>query len=337
MSYILGVDGGGTKTLAAVADLDGNVLGLFRSGASNFQGIGSVRAGINLSEAIDGSLGAAGAKPNQILFATYGIAGADRGDDFDTVLGYVEPVNSAPRYMITNDTTIALRAGTKDGVGVALIAGTGSNTIGFSKDYRQKKVGGLGKFTGDYGSANDLAEKGVLAAMKAFDGRGRKTLMYDLFCKELNIAKLEDIIEYYYVDKFIPMRIGDYAKIVFQAANQGDRVALQILKQTGRQVGHEAVTCMRALFKPSEEIPVVLGGSVFQRGENPTMIQMLTEYIRKRFPNAFVVTLKNEPCLGALQWSLDRVGEKKASIKRSRRLASSFSRVFKEFHKRETP
>jgi N-acetylglucosamine kinase-like BadF-type ATPase len=161
--------------------------------------------------------------------------------------------------------------------------------------------------------------------------------MYDLFCKELNLAKLEDIIEFYYVDKFIPMRMGDYARIIFQAANQGDRVALQILKTTGRQVGHEAVTCMRALFQSSDEVNVVLGGSVFQRGENPTMIRTLTEYIRKRFPNASVATLKNEPCLGALLWSMDRAGKNKASIRKNRRLASSFSRVFKEFHKRETP
>lgn len=328
---ILGVDGGGTKTLAVIADCSGKVRGISKTGASNFQGIGIVRAGINLKEAVEGAIQSAKIDASQIIFANYGIAGADRDADFEIVHSYVKPANPAGGYQITNDTTIALRAGTKDGIGVALIAGTGSNTIGFSSDFRQKKVGGLGKFTGDYGSAIDIAEKGVLASMKYYDGRGPKTCMYEMFCDALAVEKLEDVIEFYYVDDWRPIQIDHYAPIVFEAANMGDNVALGILRKTGRQIGHEAVTCMKALFDKYDPIPVILGGSVYQKGGNPTLIESLSNYIRNVFPNATVTKLKQEPCLGALLLAIDCLQKKPAFDTVTKTLTSSLFRTLKTF------
>jgi N-acetylglucosamine kinase-like BadF-type ATPase len=324
MKYVLGIDGGGTKTIAAIASDDATVCGIGRSGATNFQGIGVTRAGINLKQAVDAALDDAQIKPSDVSFATYGIAGADRDVDFETVLGYVAPANCAGQYMITNDTTIALRAGTKDGVGVALIGGTGANTIGFSPNYEQKKIGGLGPLTGDYGSAGDIARKGVLASLKYHDGRAPKTLLYEMFRKRLDLDHLEDIIEYSYIDKYMPFQIADLAPIVFEAANQNDKVALAILKKTGNQVGHDAVTCMRALFDKEEAVPVVLGGSVYMRGANRTLVDTMTGYIHKRYPNAKIVKLTNEPCTGALLWALDILKEKPVSATGSHKLAASF-------------
>jgi len=329
MDYVLGVDGGGTKTLAAIADTKGKVLGMARTGPSNFQGWGAVRAKIELEDAVAAAVKNAGVKKSQIAYATYGIAGADRDKDFDTVHSYVEPVNFAPRYMITNDTTIALRAGTDAGVGVALIGGTGSNIIGFSSNYRQWKVGGHGRFTGDHGSSSDIALKGIIASLKYWDGRGPKTALYDAFINIFGVEELIDIIEFEYIDSYLPLKIGDYAPVVFQTANQGDRVALRILKTTGKQVGSDANACIRRLFKKKDSFRVVLAGSVFQRGENPTLLNSMTETILKRFPKAEVVKLKNEPCEGALLWSIDSLRNKPTSKTVTRKLAASFSRMYK--------
>jgi N-acetylglucosamine kinase-like BadF-type ATPase len=327
--YILGVDGGGTKTLAAIADLDGNVRAASRTGASNFQSWGTVRAGIELKKAINGVVKKARISPKNLVFATYGIAGADRDDDFDIVHSYLQPANPAAQYMITNDTTIALRAGTATGSGVALIGGTGSNTIGFSENLEQKKVGGLGSLSGDAGSAIDLAEKAVVAAMRDFDGRGPKTLLNKMLCERLGIAKIEDIIAFFYVDDFKPIEIGDYAPVLFEAANAGDKVALKILRSTGKEVGHGAVACIRSLFKKQDSFRVVLGGSVYQRGANPTMIDALSQIILSRYPNAEIVKLKAEPALGAMLWSMDNARGKPTSKKLTAKLASSLKKAVK--------
>ena len=325
MQYVLGVDAGGTKTSAVVADEDGTIFGAAVAGAGNFQGIGRIAATRNIANAISAAINAAQIEQSTIATAGYGIAGADRPKDFETVHEMLEEINVADQYLLTNDTTIALRAGTSDGVGVALIAGTGSNTIGFNKEKQECKVGGLGKFTGDYGSATDLVEKAIIASMKGFDGRGPKTLLYDLFCRELSVKELWDIIEFFYVDSYQYIEINQYAPIVFTAADEGDHVALKLLKDTGKQVGHEAAVCIHKLFKKNDKITVVLGGSVFQKASNPVMVNSLTNYLISRFPNLKIVKLQHEPVLGAVLFGLDILSKGKCSAAAQKNAALSIA------------
>jgi len=332
MRYVLGVDGGGTKTLAAVADETGRVLGLGRAEGCNFQGIGVVRSGIELKAAIDRALEVSGVSAESIAHAAYGISGADRDKDFDIVHGYVEPANPAPEYLLVNDTTIALRAGTRDGVGVALIAGTGSNTIGYNKQGEQAKVGGMGRFSGDYGSSTDIVEKGIVAAVKAFDGRGPKTVLERMFCEAAGVENILDIMEFFYVDNYRPIDIGSYAPIVFGAANAGDKVAIGILRLTGKQLAKEAIACIRRLFpKDAPCIPVVLGGSIFQKGENPTLIDTLEAELLKKYPQVRIIKLSAEPLLGAILFALDRLHGKTTP----RRVSALARRTIRELIRKE--
>ena len=327
--YLLGVDGGGTKTLAVVADTDGNVLGFARTDPTNFQIVGVTGAKRGLKDAVEQALAAADLVPDDIAHATYGISGADRERDFDTVHSFVEPVNPAPQYLLCNDTTIALRAGTPDGVGIALIAGTGANTIGFNRDYDQKKVGGLGPFTGDYGSAGDLAQKAMVAAMKGYDGRGPKTVIEQMFCEALNVEEIVDIIEFSFIEHYRPISIREFAPLPFRAAKMGDKVALRLLTQTGKEVGHEAVTCAKALFKKDEAFDIILAGSVFQKGEHPAMIDAMTAHIKRRFPNANIHKLEAEPCVGALLWSYQLLRGKQPTKKLVKTLSTNLHRAMR--------
>ena len=183
--------------------------------------------------------------------------------------------------------------------------------------------------TGDYGSAGDLTEKGIVAAMKYADGRGPRTMLYDLFCARLGIKHLEDIIEFFYIDRYRPITIGDVAPVVFEAANRGDAVALRILRKTGKEVAADAVACIRHLFDMDDPVPIVLGGSVFMRGENPTLVDTLTGVIRGKYPKASIVKLSNEPCLGALLWSLDTLRGKPTAKTTARKMAASLRRVLR--------
>ena len=304
---VLGVDGGGTKTLCVVADRSGEVLGVGKSYGSNFQSVGVRTAKLEISRAIEAALDAAKASPDDVVFAAYGLSGADRDEDFETFHQILDEVSPTSDYLLVNDTTIALRAGTPDGVGVAQVAGTGSNTIGFDAAGNQWKVGGLGELSGDYGSASYLAKRMVVAAFEAVDGRGPKTMLVDMICKKLGLKKLEDIITFFYFDDFRPIRIDELAPLLFKAANAGDRVAQRILRQTGKRMGYEIVVCLRHLFKRDEAVRVVLGGSVLQKGESPILVDALTERVLKSFPNAEIIRLKHPPVLGAVLFALDEI------------------------------
>ena len=307
MPYVLGLDAGGTKTVCVVADADGVVKGIGRSGSANFQGCGRTFAQRSIAESIERALKMAGAQPSEVAFAYYGISGADRDKDFDIIGSFLSPVNPAREMKLENDTVIALRAGTHDGVGIGLIVGTGMNAVGFNRQGARKRVGGLGRWLGDFGSAADLVEEGIARAMLGHEGRGDPTCLYEKFRTTIGLERLEDIIELFYFDSDRNVDIESMAPLVFEAANEGDRIALMILQEAGRSLASSTNVLLRSLFQPEEEVNIVLGGSVLQKGENPAIVETLMAEVDAAYRSVVFQVLDVEPVLGAVFFALDQV------------------------------
>jgi N-acetylglucosamine kinase-like BadF-type ATPase len=305
--YILGVDGGGTKTRAGVADFEGNVLATAAAGPGNFQSIGTAAAQGEIARAIKIALAAANVDCHQIASTAYGLSGADREKDFDIVAGFLMDINPSPHFVLSNDTTLILRAGTTDGVGVASVAGTGSNTMGFNEKGDHVKVGGYGPYSGDSGGSYDLSSKAIIAAWKGMDGRGPKTMIEDMLCVALGLDDLADIIEFTYFDSFNPdIHLNEYTPMIFDAAKKGDKVAVRILRQTGKECADDILSCMRRLFKDkTRAVPIVLGGSIYQKGVSPALVDAVKQKVRKIYPKVKLVRLKSEPCVGAMLLAMD--------------------------------
>jgi len=302
---VLGFDGGGTKSICAIADADGAILGVGLSGCTNFQGAGVHAAGEEVRRAIGQALAQARVPTGRIAYAAYGAAGADRDADFDAVADYILPHNPAGRMLLANDTTIALRAGTPDGVGVALICGTGSNCIGFNGVGAQAKVGGLGRFTGDAGSGENVVERAIIAAARGLDGRGPKTVLAERLASALGLAEITDIISLYYLDDYRPPDLGALAPVVFKSAQDGDPVALKLLNRIGDELAENAVAACRRLFARNDPVRIVLGGSILQKARPPIFVERITRGVRAKFPQARITRLKVEPVLGAVYLALD--------------------------------
>ena len=108
MGSVLAVDGGNSKTLAAVATAEGDLLALVREGGSNYQGIGKKKAGELLARLIRQAMRGAGLKT--VDAACFGLAGADRDKDFQVFHEILAPIDPAKTSVIVNDTLLALRA-----------------------------------------------------------------------------------------------------------------------------------------------------------------------------------------------------------------------------------
>ena len=306
MAYLLGMDAGGTKTLCAVADTEGRILGLGRAGCGNFQISGREASGRELALSIERAVEAAGVRMDRIAAAYYGISGADRAKDFRTVGTILEPINPAPSMHLENDTTIALRAGTTDGVGLGLISGTGTNAIGFNRKGERMQVGGWGSpYLGDFGSGHDISAEAIARAQRGRDGRGPPTLLYERLIEVLEVQELVDISERDYFDTLAPIDVGSLAPLVFEAARDGDGVALEVLRKAAREISLAALAILRNLFEGEEEIPVVLGGSVFQKATHDAMVRTLEEEIRREFPKVEFRVLQAEPVTGAVLGAAD--------------------------------
>ncbi len=306
---VLGVDAGGTKTLAVVASKDGLILGVGKSGGSNFQSCGQEEAGRQLDLAIRQAMATSGISHNDLLGACYGVSGADRDEDFDTVRRILKPISPCSEFNLVNDTIVALRAGTDDGVGIALIAGTGANAIGRNSKGITLAVGGMGALTGDYGSAGQLAEAAIVAAFKGLDGRANPTVLSEMFCKHLGLSKLEDIIEYEFFD--LPrgsLDLGSLAPLVFEAARQGDEVARNVLRHAGMEIGLAAMVIIDRLFEDTQPVDVVFGGSVFAKGSSPILRNTVERFINSRHENVNFIKLLDEPVLGAIAFAFEHQG-----------------------------
>jgi N-acetylglucosamine kinase-like BadF-type ATPase len=309
MSFVLGVDAGGTKTVAVVAGRDGQVRGVGRSGSANFQACGVAGAQNQIKKAVEEAAGQAGVDLSGFAAVCYGVAGADRSLDFETIRKIVEPLTPCPDFRLENDTIIALRAGTRDGVGIALIAGTGSNAIGRDAQGKKLQVGGLGRLTGDFGSGEQLAEAAVVAAMMGTDGRGAKTILTDKITAHLGLKHIEDIIEHtFYDSQKTHLDLGALAPLVFQAAAEGDEVARSILKEAGQNVARAVKVILDKLFPGEEEIVIVFGGAVFQKGADTTLIETVSKECNAHRKGLKFVRLQVEPVLGAIGFAFDDLG-----------------------------
>lgn len=308
MRYVLAVDGGNSKTLAAVADETGRALSAGLSGGCNYQGCGKEAAAREIGEAIGRALSGAGL--SRVEFACYGIAGADRDKDFETIRRLIAPLDPAQESVLVNDTLLALRAATPDGVGVALIGGAGSNCIGMNEEGRIEKAGGLGPLTGDKANAGALVQDAVIAALKGVDGRGPRTLLEGKLKEALGLSALEDVIEFGFADSGRAVDLGSLAPLVFAAAEEGDRVALELLEDHGRSAGEAALAVLRKLFSSEREVVVALGGSVLQKGGHPALVNTARETVVREFPKVSWIVLSEPPLTGGILRALDGLGVK---------------------------
>lgn len=321
LSLYLGVDGGGSKTLAVLTDESGVVRGVGLGGPGNFQGPGVERARSEVKRSIDQALAQAKARPSDVAGAYFGMAGADRAQDFEIVRGMLAPIVPTKNWGFENDSTIGLWAETGDGVGVGVVCGSGTNVVGFNARGKRVQVGGMGYLFGDFAGGGLIGTLALRHAMRGHEGRGEPTALYDKLRAHYGLEHLIDLVDYEYEGR--SMRLGSLAPIVFATAAEGDAVARQILIDVGTDLGVSAAAAIRQLFEPSEPAPVVGIGSVFQKATNPLMYDTFVAVMREAHPDVRPTVLGCEPVFGAVYAALRQAGFE-ATPEFKARLAETF-------------
>ena len=181
-------------------------------------------------------------------------------------------------------------------------------TNGAGKRFR---VGGIGPEFGDLGGAPDIGQEGLRAAFRSQDDRGPQTLISAMLIERLGLARLDDMVDYFLFDCAeeegeTELDLGLLAPLVFEAASQDDSVAIGILHWAGRELGLSARAVARNLFPRDESFPVILGGSVLQKGATPHLREALEADLRSEFPNFHMHILHQPPVFGALRYAIDR-------------------------------
>jgi N-acetylmuramic acid 6-phosphate etherase len=298
---IIGVDGGGTKTMAWLALREAGdparVLGRGLAGPGNPRAAGFEVAQANMEAAIDAAFASANLPRTTILAACFGLAGAGRSAEQDRIANWAVERGIARHVKVTGDAEPILAAASPDNVGIALICGTGSMAWGRNREGATARAGGWGYLLGDEGSAYAIARAGLQAAVRAADGRSEPTALLDVMQRELDAATPQQLVERVYAPETTRERLASLAKAVFEAARK-DAVALAIVHAAGKELALHIVVLCRGLGFGSGSYPLAFAGGVILE-QSSLREKVLASLARDEFAPSEVV-LVTEPARGAV-------------------------------------
>ncbi len=303
--FVLGVDGGNSKTIALVARCDGTIVGAARGGNTDIYGAGSSEAALMaLDSIVHAALQAAGAEIAEIEAAAFSMAGADWSEDFLLLEAALASRGFGEALVVVNDALGALRAGSRDGSGVSVVCGTGGAVGARGLDGR---VWHASWWQEPQGSRH-LADKTVWAVYRAGLGIDPATSL---------TRRLLQIFEQETVEGILhartarlgprPDRHGQVTRALLQEADGGDRTALRIVCHHGAALGDYAVIGARKVGIEAEPFTLVLAGGVFRHGGR-VLANAVIDRVRASCPEVRAAFSQFEPVVGAVLLAFDRLG-----------------------------
>ncbi len=268
MGYLLGVDGGGTKTEFVLVDAEGKVRATHQGGSCYYIQIGFDGLHELLAEGVNAVLAQVSGKPEDIDFAFFGLPAHGEDSTAEPMLDVVpEAVLGHRRYICGNDMICGWAGSLAGGDGINIVAGTGS--IGYGEHAgKSARGGGWGEVFSDEGSAYWIAISGLNAFSRMADGRLEKGPLYEIFRQAFELKNDLDICGDVF-GREAPSRdkIAAMSKLVSQSAEAGDRVALKIFDSAGYELA-AIVDAIRKQLDYAQDEPVALSysGGVFKCG-----------------------------------------------------------------------
>src|SRR4051812_45105915 len=231
--HVLGIDGGGTKTVCLLADERGLIVSEGRGPGANLHAAGEHGVEQVLRDVIAEAIGDRTIVPAAICL---GIAGVDRADEARTVHDVMRRIGHRSRVLVVNDALIALVAGAGDAPGIVIIAGTGSIAYGRNAHGEAARAGGWGHMIGDEGSGYWIGREALAAVMRAADGRGPATGLTREILAHFNVEDESRLPRIVY-DREVPrMSVAALGPIVQRVAEQGDAVTTRILERAAEEL-----------------------------------------------------------------------------------------------------
>jgi N-acetylglucosamine kinase-like BadF-type ATPase len=258
MKYVLGFDGGGTKTECVLMDETGAILARSRSGASNAVNVGAQASAAALAEAGKEALRSAEKQPASVAFVLAGISGAGEPSVQAEIRGNLKPNFPNATIVITSDLILSLAA-TGEIPSLVVIAGTGSAVLGRTSPRSVARAGGFGPIIGDAGSANDIGRKTVARCFQKVLNK-EKFLLTDEICRTFDCTWTQ------FVDRAREQPTVIFPKvfpIVAKAAESGDPSAQAILTTGAISLIEQVQEVARQLHLENTRFFLAKTGGVF--------------------------------------------------------------------------
>lgn len=304
MNYVIGIDGGGTKTHLKALDLRQKVVGEAWGGASNLTALSTETVQENLRLLITEFYEQTGLSPKDCVSVCLGTAGASSNTSQQELSAILADLFPGIPTLLTNDALPILYSGTPTGCGIVLIAGTGSVCMARDLEGNLWRVGGWGHLIGDEGSGYHIACRMLSAVMRAYDGRGRQTVLTELLLRHLGLSSPMDLIDYIYQSGNGKKELASLAVLCDEAFALGDPAAKRIYEEAADSLFEMVATAAQKLSSDRSPVICVCAGSMVTK--SLPLRNILYQRLQEKVPDIVLQECRQDAAYGCALMALEK-------------------------------
>jgi len=294
VEYVLGFDGGGTKTECVLMDSRGEIVARGFAGPSNPTRVGAEMATHEIEKAAGRALREAGVARDSVVALGAGLAGTAQAEMKEQMRALLERAFPGIAVNLLTDLEAAMAAIGK-GPAILLVAGTGSAAVARDGQGKIWRTGGYGPPFSDEGSAYDIGSRAVAGAMKECEEQGTNSMLGEGILEKLGYAGWPELRKRASTqpDQVFPMVFP----IVAAAADRGDPTAREILQEAARQLaGLVKIVADHAGLGRENVAIAKTGGTV---GRSTFYDAQVDEALKRAIPHAKIGGLPMSPAEAA--------------------------------------
>lgn len=263
--YIIGVDGGGTKTRAVIGTKCGEVLAVVEGAGANIKSTPPTEVQQQITKLLTELLQKVGVTRKEVSTIFLCMAGGDRQVDFVRWHNWMDLffLSESCEVHVTNDAVAALTSGTFAHEGLVIIAGTGSIVYCVQKNNYVSRVGGWGYLFGDEGSGYYIGQEALRAITQHYDAFGRDDdALTEAILEQLGLKDPTEMITVIYEHAQARALIASIVQTVLQLAEQGHETAKDIIERATTYLAQLLLT----MFQKEPQVkcfPIVTCGGLF--------------------------------------------------------------------------
>jgi N-acetylglucosamine kinase-like BadF-type ATPase len=307
MRFVLGFDGGGTKTDCVLMDESGAILAPSQAGPSNPLRVGFGAAINSVRDAARQALALAALPADSSPAAVCaGLAGAGPPESAEKIRVLLGAEFPKSKVQVCTDIDLTLEAA-GDGAVIVLLAGTGSFAVGRNAAGETARAGGYGSQIGDEGSAYDIGRRAVLTAMHENDRTGADSLLGQRLLRELGCANWSEVKARAQSasDEVFPRLFSVVAMVADWLETASETSAETAARNSARETLRAAAIDLASLAENLEE-RLQLRGTSFLLAKTGGMIgrskyleNQIDERLKSAFPQAEIGSLRVSPAEAA--------------------------------------
>lgn len=304
-AIVVGIDGGGSRTRAMVADETGKEIVSVELGPSAVRPGQVERSAETIAAAVADALAACDMAHVTPKVLCVGVAGAGREPEREALWQSLMGRELADDIVVHPDAMIALDDAFGEGPGLLVIGGTGSVGYGRGPAGSFARCGGWGPICGDEGSGMWIGRRALSIVTAAHDGREPETMLTGAILTAAEVNDVSDLVAW--AAQATPATLATLAPVVMSVAQAGDLRANSLVTLAVEELVLHARTLARQLFGDERaSVPLALGGGLLAKGT--LLRKRMVHRLKSAVPGAQLREEEVVPVRGAVRGALRLLG-----------------------------